>query len=304
MGDTNGNSQSLPGSPAQALPVTLPPTLPLQVGSAGPDVLKVQSALAAGGSPIAPDGIFGPATRQAVEAFQASHGLSNDGVVGPLTWTKLMTLNQPTPAPATQKVLGIDVSSYQPNNDWTRILAGGYSFAFIKATEGATIVDGEFAKNWANSKSAGVPRGAYHFFRASADPVLQAQHFLSVMPSDWNLAPVLDLEVTDGQTAAIVIARAKQWLDYVEARCAVQPIVYTGLGFMDQIGNPSLFANYPLWAAQYWQNPYPAQVKPWSATGWTFWQYSDAGQVPGVTGACDVSVFNGSSAQLKAMLKA
>jgi peptidoglycan hydrolase-like protein with peptidoglycan-binding domain len=36
------------------------------------------------------DGIFGPLTESAVKAFQQSHALTADGVVGPLTWPRLV----------------------------------------------------------------------------------------------------------------------------------------------------------------------------------------------------------------------
>jgi len=35
------------------------------------------------------DGIFGPRTKRAVQEFQRTHSLDDDGVVGPLTWRKL-----------------------------------------------------------------------------------------------------------------------------------------------------------------------------------------------------------------------
>lgn len=38
------------------------------------------------------DGIFGPNTQEAVEAFQRFHGLSIDGIVGPITWKAMMLL--------------------------------------------------------------------------------------------------------------------------------------------------------------------------------------------------------------------
>jgi murein DD-endopeptidase MepM/ murein hydrolase activator NlpD len=51
---------------------------------AGPDVLYLQNKLG-----VNPTGPFGPMTHAAVVAFQKKHGLLADGVVGPLTWSKL-----------------------------------------------------------------------------------------------------------------------------------------------------------------------------------------------------------------------
>ena len=42
------------------------------------------------GAPVDADGIFGPATRAAVEAFQRLRGLRVDGVCGPQTWNTLV----------------------------------------------------------------------------------------------------------------------------------------------------------------------------------------------------------------------
>lgn len=38
------------------------------------------------------DGIYGPKTRQAVMCFQAKYGLQKDGICGPQTWNKLLSL--------------------------------------------------------------------------------------------------------------------------------------------------------------------------------------------------------------------
>ena len=58
----------------------------LRRGSSGPAVEALQRALAQLGHPSgAADGRFGPATEQAVRAFQAKSGLPADGVVGPRT---------------------------------------------------------------------------------------------------------------------------------------------------------------------------------------------------------------------------
>lgn len=62
----------------------------LKRGSSGPAVIQLQQALqAAGFSPGAIDGKFGPGTESAVKAYQRSKGLAADGIVGPLTASAL-----------------------------------------------------------------------------------------------------------------------------------------------------------------------------------------------------------------------
>ena len=51
---------------------------------AGPDVLYLQQKLG-----VNPPGPFGPLTHKAVVALQRKHKLLADGIVGPLTWSKL-----------------------------------------------------------------------------------------------------------------------------------------------------------------------------------------------------------------------
>ena len=58
----------------------------LKMGDRGSEVSLLQKGLdRAGFGPLAPDGIFGPATRRALLAFQRAHGLRPDGIAGPRT---------------------------------------------------------------------------------------------------------------------------------------------------------------------------------------------------------------------------
>lgn len=56
----------------------------LRKGSRGQEVKTLQSLLN-----LEEDGIFGRLTEEAVKDYQASHGLTADGVVGPKTWESL-----------------------------------------------------------------------------------------------------------------------------------------------------------------------------------------------------------------------
>lgn len=75
-------------------------TRTMQQGQTGADIKELQIRVAgwAAASPshtfIATDGDFGPATAGAVKRFQAAYGLSQDGVAGPATQTKLNALQK------------------------------------------------------------------------------------------------------------------------------------------------------------------------------------------------------------------
>lgn len=67
-----------------------PPDDKLDIGDRGAAVADLQKKLSQVLSmEIVADGIFGPATRAAVVAFQSANGLTPDGVVGPTTRAKL-----------------------------------------------------------------------------------------------------------------------------------------------------------------------------------------------------------------------
>jgi peptidoglycan hydrolase-like protein with peptidoglycan-binding domain len=61
-------------------------------GDRGAQVSAVQYLLNEDGRNAGPvDGVFGAQTQNAIEAFQAANGLTTDGVVGPHTWTALLS---------------------------------------------------------------------------------------------------------------------------------------------------------------------------------------------------------------------
>src|SRR4030095_14648703 len=128
-------------------------------------------------------------------------------------------------------VTGIDVSYWNAGIDWPKVRAAGQRFVFAKASEGESYADPTFDDNWRGAKTAGLLRGSYHFFRANMDAKKQANKFINYVTSlndDGELRPVLDIEPHDSQSRDKIIARAKIWLDLVEAALNRKPIIYSG----------------------------------------------------------------------------
>lgn len=195
---------------------------------------------------------------------------------------------------------GVDVSNYQLGIQWSQTSQAGKKFAFIKATEGLTLVNQDFSKDWSSTKAAGILRGAYHFFVPSDDPNEQAQHFLSQLGSsdDSDLPPLFDWETTDNLPNDEIIARAQVFLNAVETATGRTPVIYTNPGYWQALGNPAGFDQYPLFIADYGVNC-PEVPAPWNT--WTFWQKSIS-QVPGIKGSSDQDVFNGILSDLNQFL--
>jgi peptidoglycan hydrolase-like protein with peptidoglycan-binding domain len=73
----------------------------LSRGSSGSEVVALQRALG-----VSPTGNFGPITARAVRAFQRSHGLAADGIVGPRTRAALGLGGASRAAPAAPRSTG------------------------------------------------------------------------------------------------------------------------------------------------------------------------------------------------------
>lgn len=98
--------QASPPAPVPApFPTSPPASSPggrptLRKGSSGTAVVELQRRLNSRGEQLATDGKFGALTEAAVKRFQSANGLKADGIVGPQTWTVLLTATVPLPTPA------------------------------------------------------------------------------------------------------------------------------------------------------------------------------------------------------------
>ena len=196
-------------------------------------------------------------------------------------------------------VEGIDVSEFQGAIDWAAVRGSGRVFGIARVSDGTQHLDPTFASNYAAMKAQGMVRGSYQFFRASQDPIAQADLLLSHVGTlgAGDLPPMLDVEVTDGQTNATIDARIGAWVAHVKAATGRDPLVYTGPYFWGQIGGPSS-AGTSLVVAD-WGPSCPLVPAAWSR--WSFWQWADNGHVPGIGGLVDLDRFDGSESALRAL---
>ena len=187
---------------------------------------------------------------------------------------------------------GIDVSKHNARIDWERVRAVEASgvrlqFVFIKATEGATMSDKQFERNWREAKKSSLRRGAYHFYHPTRDPLKQANNFIrNVTLEPGDFAPVVDFEVTNGQSETTIVDGLRQWLETIEEHYKTRPIIYTNGNLYRRYikGN---FTEYPLWIADYSTK----DLHQYDLDQLYLWQHSQAGWVKGIRGKVDFNVF-------------
>ena len=197
-------------------------------------------------------------------------------------------------------VSGIDISKYTPDVDWGKVKKARAAFVFIRATQGTTLTDSEFADTWSKARQAGIRRGAYHVYRTSEDPVQQARYFLSVLGTLENddLPPAIAVSVLPGTQDAPpeVLSRGLvQCLQEVENTLHRKPLISAPSYWIQEHLTGDAIHAYPLWLAQYG----PKCKTPSGWLKWTFWQYTAAGRLDGVSGVAHLNRFNGSAADFE-----
>lgn len=198
------------------------------------------------------------------------------------------------------EIQGIDISHYQGTIDWealrnAMIQKAPVRFVIIKATEGSSMIDENFADNFYQAREYGFIRGAYHFYSTKSPARQQAYHFLEkVKLEEGDLPPVLDVEHKKPEQSTEEFQQdVLLWLHIVEDRYHVKPIIYTYYKFKEKYLSDKRFDAYPYWIAHYYVEKMEYKGE------WKFWQHTDAGRLPGIKGYVDFNIYNGSYYDLK-----
>lgn len=185
---------------------------------------------------------------------------------------------------------GIDVSSWQGEIDFSQVKASGIEVVYIKSSEGFRSVDSYFEQNYTNAKNAGLKVGFYHYVTARSveDAVRQANFFVSTISGknpDCKLA--MDFESFGSLGREEINQIALTFMQTVKNVSGKDVIIYS-----DEYNANSTFesnlATYPLWVAQY-EVSEPTVREHWN--NWAGWQYTDRGEVPGISSYVDRDKF-------------
>lgn len=225
-----------------------------------------------------------------------------------------------------ERIYGIDISRYQHGKGrkkypilWNKLrithlgskskkqISGKVdypvSFVFIKSTEGVSVRNPYYVHDYAAARKAGIPIGAYHFFSTKRTGAAQAEYFINhTLFRKGDLPPVLDIEPSDSQIEAmggskVLWSNIRIWLQAVERRCGVKPILYINQRFVNKYlpDAPDIKRNYKVWIARYGE--YKPDVR------LVVWQLSPDGRVQGITGDVDINVFNGYQTQFNEFIE-
>jgi lysozyme len=215
------------------------------------------------------------------------------------------------PAQAGTRAIGIDVSRFQKTIVWPSVAGAGVRFAFVQASRGSGLdctvkpeecgADPYFAANRTGAEAVGIRVGAYHrafatgstLEAARADAIAESDVFLTAVGSlqSGELVPVLDVETPfTGMSSTTLNAWIRVWVKRVGRQLGRKPMIYTNSTSWAVTGNNREFARakYPLWVAQWGVSKPSVPAGNWAGHGYSVWQYTSSGSVPGITGRVDM----------------
>lgn len=193
-------------------------------------------------------------------------------------------------------VLGIDVSSHQKQIDWEQVSQSEMKFAFVRLgyrgyTEGVLHADDYYEANLDGAKAAGLQVGAYFFSQAisTEEAAQEAALCIELLENrqlelpvvyDWEYvsqqARTANMDADTLTQCALTFCRAIEKAGY-------EAMIYANPDIAGRLYHRTELQEYRFWLAMYTD----AMTYPYKMD---FWQYTDAGQVPGIEGNVDINL--------------
>jgi len=182
-----------------------------------------------------------------------------------------------------EPIYGIDVSRWQGDIDWVKVKNAGVNFAILRAYSFGE--DYNFQEYYSAAVAAGLEVGAYSYTYAEnlEEAVEEANALVAVLGKRKFQYPVfIDIEDPFYQSAnkkdlttQIVLTELEILRD-----AGYYAAIYSGKYFAETYLDLTKLSDYDMWIAQYNDTC--------TFTGeYTMWQYSDSGEVNGISGPVD-----------------
>lgn len=200
-----------------------------------------------------------------------------------------------------RSVTGIDVSHWQKDIDWEQVRDSGVEFAMIRLgyrgyEQGGLSLDTYAIANLEGAIAAGLDVGVYFFSQAVTPEEAEEEAYFVVeqlepykefvtMPVvfDWEHVSDSDARTASMRDPDILTDCTLAFLQTIEVS-GYRPMVYFNRTQSWKYLNLEEVKQYDFWLAAYTQRmDFPYKIH--------MWQYTNAGQVPGVEGECDINIY-------------
>lgn len=188
--------------------------------------------------------------------------------------------------------IGIDVSKWQGDIDFSKLKASGVEFVIIRVgssngINGENFVDSKFIQNIKNANAVDIPVGIYFYSYASTID-------RAISDAKWIIEQIKDYKVD-----LPIAFDWENWGSFNKFDVSFFGLTNIAKGFMDTVKDAGYDAmlyssktylesiwmqvDYPVWLAHYTKNT--------NYTGdYSFWQMCSNGRVDGISGDVDINV--------------
>lgn len=203
-----------------------------------------------------------------------------------LTCTSVSAL----PAASGEQRRGIDVSMWQGDIDFEEVAESGVDTVYIRSGLGCDYTDPYFEQNYERARAAGLNVGFYHYVtaRTVSQAEYQAHFFVNtIQGKEFQCRLAMDFEDLTTLSAAEANEIGLAFIRKVEDLSGKGTVVYSDAYNAGAVFGGGL-TEYPLWIAEYGVSE-PSSAVNWDS--WAGWQYSDMGNVAGISGPVDLDLY-------------
>lgn len=194
--------------------------------------------------------------------------------------------------------LGIDISKHQGSIDWHKVKESGVEFVFIRigfrgyGKEGSLNPDERFKENISGAQKEGLDVGVYFFAQAINDDEAREEADFVIdlldgyelqLPVVYDPESILDVAARTDDVTPEQFTRNSEIFCRTISHAGYSPMIYSNMLWEAYELDLEKLSEYPIWYADY--EPYPQ-----TPYAFEFWQYTNEGRVPGISGAVDLNI--------------